>query len=516
MTPRSIPDIFATAMAQYQAGQFDAAEAACRRLAADQPDHAGAWHLHGVIAHRSGRHAEAAALIRRAIAVDPADPSFHHNLGSVLQALGQTAAAAGCFVQVLKLRPDAAEAHFSLGNLAQAAGDLPAAVAHYERAVAAQSGYAQAHNNLSLALLELGRLPQAAEASARAVALTPGRGRYYRNYAETRRFTADDPHLPVMAALLHRTPPLPPAERVTLHFALAKAYADLGDAGRCFAQLHAGNALHRAAVTYDERDSLAMFQRIAACFDPAFMARGHPPGHPSAVPVFILGMPRSGTSLIEQILASHPSIHGAGEQEAFGQGVARWAGGFPEGVPAMPAAALQALGRDYADALQARAPAALRITDKMPRNGLFAGLAHLALPQARMIHVRRNPVDACLSCYSKLFAGHHPYSYDLGELGRYWRAYDGLMQHWRRVLPDGVLLDVRYEDVVADLEREARRMVAHCGLDWDPACLRFHETARPVRTASTAQVRQPLYRDAIGRWADHPELYEKLLRALAP
>ena len=319
-----------------------------------------------------------------------------------------------------------------------------------------------------------------------------------------------------MAALLRRTPPLPQAERVTLHFALAKAYADLGDAGRCFAQLHAGNALHRATITYDEPAALALFQRIKACFDPALMDRLQAAGHRSAVPVFILGMPRSGTTLIEQILASHPQVHGAGEQEALGEGVARWAAGFPEDVPAMPAAALQTLGRDYADALRSRAPAALRITDKMPRNGLFAGLAHLALPQARMIHVRRDPVDTCLSCYSKLFAGHHPYSYDLGELGRYWRAYDDLMGHWRRVLPDGVLLQVRYEDVVADLEPQARRMIAHCGLDWDPACLRFHETARPVRTASTAQVRQPLYRDAIGRWADHPALYKPLLRALAP
>jgi Sulfotransferase family len=237
--------------------------------------------------------------------------------------------------------------------------------------------------------------------------------------------------------------------------------------------------------------------------------------------VFIVGMPRSGTSLVEQILASHPAVHGAGELPDFDRlattaTVANPAIAlFPECIGRLTPAQLTAVGERYLARLRALAPEAQRVTDKMPINFRHLGLIRLALPQARIIHVRRDPVDTCLSCYSILFMGNQPHAYELGELGRYYHSYQRLMAHWRTVLPPDAMLEVDYEDVVADLEGQARRMVAYCGLDWDAACLSFHRTQRPVRTASAVQVRQPIYRDAIGRWRPAEVELRPLLDGLA-
>jgi len=260
------------------------------------------------------------------------------------------------------------------------------------------------------------------------------------------------------------------------------------DFDRAFKHLLAGNAAHRLRVAYDEAATLGRFERIEASYTAALLRDRAGRGAASPVPVFIIGMPRSGTSLVEQILASHPAVHGAGEIEDF----ERAAG--PALMPEAGAAAdLASIGESYL----ARLPrvAAARITNKLPWNFLHAGLIHLALPQARLIHIRRDPVDTCLSCFSHLFAANLPYSYDLGELGRYWRGYDRLMAHWRRVLPATALLEIDYEELIGDLDAVARRMLAHCGVDWDARCLDFHRTERPVRTASMTQVRRPIYRN---------------------
>ena len=237
-------------------------------------------------------------------------------------------------------------------------------------------------------------------------------------------------------------------------------------------------------------------------------------GDPSPLPVFIIGMPRSGTTLCEQILASHPKIHGAGELGDFEAAVAALdsAGGIPSDIGGEE---LRAIGAGYLARVAALAPHAARITDKMPANFRFAGLIHLALPNARLIHLRRDPVDTCLSCFSILFGGDQPFTYDLGELGRYYRAYQRLMAHWRAVLPPGVMLEVDYEALVGDFAREARGILTHCGIEWNDACLDFHKTQRPVHTASAVQVRQPIYRSSVGRWRPSGDVLRPLLDALA-
>ena len=189
---------------------------------------------------------------------------------------------------------------------------------------------------------------------------------------------------------------------------------------------------------------------------------------------------------------------------------------FPEAAASLTRDQLAQLGANYVSGVRARAPAAERIVDKMPGNFRLAGLIHLALPNARIIHTIRDPIDTCLSCFSKLFSGDQPYAYDLGELGRYYRAYATLMEHWRHVLPEGVMLEVRYEAVVADIEQESRRLIAHCGLEWEDSCLSFYKTQRAVQTASAAQARRPIYTNSVGRWHPYREMIGPLLEALRP
>ena len=231
-------------------------------------------------------------------------------------------------------------------------------------------------------------------------------------------------------------------------------------------------------------------------------------------------MPRSGTSLVEQILASHPAVHGGGELDDLGAIIDRLPASlasskpYPACIADADATMLRGVGARYVAGLRALAPAAARITDKMPANTRHIGLIRCLLPGARIVHCRRDPLDTCLSCFTTLFTIGQDFSYDLAELGGYYRVYDGLMAHWRAVVPD--MLDIDYEDVVADLEGQARRLVDFCGLDWDDACLDFDKTERIVRTASSAQVRRPIHDASVARWKRYEAHLGPLIEALGP
>ncbi|MGH8337916.1 MAG: sulfotransferase family protein, partial [Gammaproteobacteria bacterium] len=238
-------------------------------------------------------------------------------------------------------------------------------------------------------------------------------------------------------------------------------------------------------------------------------------------PVFIVGMSRSGTTLVEQILASHPKVYGAGEIQALRRCArAEFGTGEDDDTLPMRLAALESgrfarIGARYSACLDALSPDSARVTDKLPGNMALVGLIHLAFPRATIIHCVRDPRDTCVSCFSKLFTTGHYFSYELGELGRFYRLYEELMHHWREVLPPGRMLEVRYEDVVTDIEGQARKLLAFCGLPWDDTCLRFYEALRPVRTASLTQVRQPIYASSVGRWKRYEKYLDPLKQALA-
>jgi hypothetical protein len=307
-------------------------------------------------------------------------------------------------------------------------------------------------------------------------------------------------------------------DQIRLRFGLGKTYANLGDHERSFRHVLEGNRLKRQEFTYDEAKTLEHFDRIRRTFTAELIRERRNVGDPSQTPVFVVGMPRSGTTLIEQILASHPKVFGAGELRLFGtlMGTLRGADGseFPECVARLTTDQIRVLGTTYNRGIRALAPDAERVVDKMPFNFYSVGLIHLALPNARIIHARRDPRDIALSCFSLLFNEGHEFTYDLAEIGHFIRAYEMLMQHWQGLLPQGAILEVKYEELVDRLEVEAGRIIAYCGLDWDDACLSFHKTRRPVRTASVNQVRQPIYRSSVGRWRRYEELLQPLLAAL--
>jgi tetratricopeptide (TPR) repeat protein len=468
-----------------------------------------------------GRYERAAACHRAALALRPHYVNAHNNLGGALAALGRHDDALACYRAALAIAPNSTETQHNIGTALAALGREDDALAWYDKVLAIEPSNAAVLANVGNALKALGRFDEARAVLERAIALDPLVPRFYRSLAECGPVHADNRLRSALEALTRDIAALPPPERIHLHFALAKVYDDAAEPGPAFEQLCAGNALKRRSITYDEAATLAGIEQLRAVFTPALLLDHAGVGEPDATPVFIVGMPRSGTTLVEQILASHRLVFGAGELECFPQAVAaltkreQAVGRFPELLGSLGADGWRALGKDYLRATRPLAPAAARITDKLPLNVIHVGLIHLALPNARVVHVRRDPLDTCLSCFSLEFAGNQPFVYDLGELGRYYRAYDALMAHWRALLPDGVMLELHYEELVADFERQARRLVAHCGLAWDDSCLAFHEATRPVRTASLVQVRQPLYRTAVGRAQRYRHLLGPLIDALA-
>jgi tetratricopeptide (TPR) repeat protein len=466
------------------------------------------------------RYEEAAAHYEKVLAILPNDAAARTALGNTLHRLDRTDEAIAQYEKVLAASPSRAEAHTSLGNTVHRLGRSQEAIEHFRRALAIDPSDPGIYSSLGGALVALGHSTEASEAFEKAIALAPRKAGFFWNLASVQRFSGDDRYFAAMQELAEHIDALESEEQVDLHFALGKAFADVGDHKRSFEHLVRGNALKRQQVKYDEEKALQRLDRIQRVFTAGMLRGKSGLGDSSATPIFIVGMPRSGTTLIEQILASHPKVFGAGELREMAN-LAGHIGGaegaaFPEAVPALSREELRRIGEQYVQAVTRLAPGIERITDKMPGNFSLAGLIHLALPNARIIHSCRDARDTAFSCFSLLFSGTLEFTYDLAELGRYYRAYLKLMAHWREVLPEGIMLEVQYEDVVGDLESQARRIIAHCGLEWDDACLSFYTTERSVRTASATQVRQPIYHSSIGRWRLHEEELGPLLRELLP
>lgn len=490
-------------------GRMDDAMARYRRALALKPDFADAHGNLGVALAAQGRNADAISHYERVLVLNPDHPGAHYNLAIALAAQGRIAEAVTHYRCALALNPQDADAHNNLGNALDGLGDPDAAMTHYTRALAINPDHAEAHNNLGNIFREQGRFDAAMAHYDRAIAIEPASAEAHFHRAEIKIFHQGDTDLRVLEALAGRDN-LPEGKTPYVHFALAKALEDSGDYNRAFAHLRKGNDLKRAQIHYDEQRVARAFDRIAALFDRRLLDRLRGEGDPSSMPILVLGMPRSGSTLIEQILASHPQVHGAGELPNLENA----AGQFPNNVPTLDGPALRRIAQTYIAGLPALADGKVRIVDKLPGNFFYVGLIRLILPNARIIHTVRNPIDTCVSCYSRLFTCGQHFSYDLAELGRYYRRYANLMAHWRSILPPGAMLDVCYENVVEDLETQARRLIAYCGLPWDDRCLSFHKTVRPVRTASAVQVRSPLFRSSIDRWRRYEAGLGPLLREL--
>ena len=392
--------------------------------------------------------------------------------------------------------------------------DHQAALRCLEKAVSLQPGNTDYLFALSAAQIALGDLQAAEDTLDRVIGLNPGDYDAYRNRATLRRQTSTANHIDELRAVLNRGVTRPAGE-VQLCYALAKEYEDLGDYSEAFSWLKRGADKRRSLLSYDVRNDVTAIESIMRCFsrNPVESAG---PGLQQAGPIFVMGLPRSGTSLVDRILSSHSQVASLGEINDFAFSLMHTAGETADKLQLIKRAAsldFAKLGRRYIDGIRNYPASEFYLIDKTPLNYLYLGLIRLALPCAKVVHVRRNPMDSCYGMYRTLFRAGYPFSYDFDDLATYYLAYRQLMTHWNDLLGDWYL-DVSYEALVEDQEKVSREMIEFCGLEWQDACLDFQHNASPIATASSAQVRQPVYRDALQRWRSYETELEPLARRL--
>jgi len=363
-------------------------------------------------------------------------------------------------------------------------------------------------------------LDEAMQMFRKAITLGDDAARSTQMIASLKKFSySDDPDLKAIESALNNER-LDDAPRIGLCFALAKAYDDFGDTTHSFEYLARGNSIKRQGYQYNAEDDRTMFERIKTVFNKDLFKRHKDAGATNNTPIFVLGMPRSGTSLVEQILSSHSDVIGAGElndlkQVSLTTHAALTHTNYPEGVAALTDADFVSMGDAYIKRLRQHSSTANHIIDKKPHNFMAIGLIALILPNARIIHCRRDPMDTCFSNLKQNYFGimTHKYANDMQEMGEYYRLYADLMSHWHTVLP-GRVLDISYEALIEDQEAETRNMIEHLNLPWDEHCLSFHDNKRAVHTASVTQVRQPIYRHAVKAWQRYETQLAPLVAAL--
>jgi len=490
--------------------RFEAAADCFRTALGLAPEEARIHANLGHVLHCLGDHRAAIEHSQRAIELDPRLPEGHLHLGNALLAINETHAAEAAYVAGLEVVPQHAALHTAHAMAERALGRVDDAAASVQRSLAIRPDAADTVALLGSLAIDRGRFEEAETLLEKALTLSPGLPEALTGLTAVRKMTAaDGAWRDAAERTLSRR--LPVAHAIGLHHALGKYCDDVGDFDAAFEYHRRGHELaRRSRPPYDRAATTQRVDRTLARFDGAALAALRSAGLPSDRPVFVFGMPRSGTTLAEQILASHPQVHGAGEV-LFWQFAADAELASP---PEQRMATIAALGRQYVGSFETLPTAAARVIDKLPSNFKNLGLIHAALPSARFIHLERDPLDTCVSIYFQGFSAAHAYASDLIDLAHYYREYRRLMAHWRATLPPGLLLEVRYESLVDDPEHWGRRMLAHLGLPWDPRCLEFHLTDRPVLTASSWQVRQPIGKGSIGRWRHYERHLEPLRAAL--
>ena len=494
----AVASAFAPARAAFAQGDLATAEKICIQIANDFPQAAEPWSLLTETALRRGRPDAAIVCAGKAVALNGRDPIAHMMLAKCLTVMGRLGEAYEAAEAGIGLADGGAIALDGFGAIFSMLGDHARAVDLFEIAANAEPRNAQILYNLAAAQRMTGRLASAERLCDQAIACDPHHYMAYYLRADLREQSAEHNHIAEMEALLRRGVRHGQGE-VLLRFAMGKECEDIGDHARAFHHIAAGADLYRRNIRYSVQDDIAGIDRIVQTQSRAVLTNA-PKGFDGDDPIFIVGLPRSGTSLAERIVGSHSAVRSAGELGAFPAALRRLGVGDPA-----------ALGRAYCEAArQYRGVSTGRFIDKFPGNYLHCGAIHAALPKAKVIAIRRDPMDSCFALYKAHFAGNYPFSYDLGELAAYYAAFDRLMTHWRATLPPDVFLEVAYEDIVADAPVQSRRILEFLGLPWEDEVLRFHESANPATTASAVQVRRPIYASSVGKWRHYKRELEPL------
>jgi tetratricopeptide (TPR) repeat protein len=525
-------------------GQLEEARRCHQQALALRPDYADAHNNLGCALQELGRVEQAVASYRRAIALNSDFVTAHGNLGAALRLCGAHAEAIDHFRHAASLRPDAAELHRRLASALMDLGRFDEAAASYRDALAVDPGAAALHSDLGWALAQQGRTAEAESSCTRALEIDPRlvaaivlradlaatKGEFAEAHRLLRQALALEPDCPeawaglmqcgavaggdqgwLDAAVRVAGRSLPAAREARLRFAIAKYFDAVQNYAEAFANYRRANELVRQqAPRYPRREVTLYADLITQLYDRDWLAQARNSGSGSERAVFIVGMWRSGTTLAEQILASHPEVFGAGELPYWKHAALQYETSFP-GTESGDRERLGALAADFLAHTHELSGDAARVIDKMSANFLHLGLIHAALPEARIIHMQRDPLDTCLSMYFQSFLQTHAYATDLEDLAHYYTQYHRVMDHWRRTLPQQVLLEVEYEQLVEQPEHWSRRMLEFIGLPWNARCLAFHRNERAVTTFSRWQVRQPINRSAVGRWRNYERFIEPLL-----
>lgn len=488
------------------AGQPGAAIAALSRAVALRPDNAGAHFNLGRALDAIGRTDLAIGAYKKAVALSSAETDAFVRLGALLLDRGSRAEAEAAFRAAAAALGETDAGKINAARAALVAGRYDQAEQLLSAVLANDANNAEAHAALGRLLADTGRLAEASASYERAATLGPDFATAWYGCALHRKFTlADHPLIARMESAL-RTPNLPPNHRIALHFALGKVHDDLGDYKVAMQHFDAGNRIDSKDHRLDRTGLRDRFTKLIAASPAGFLAQRPDLTNASEIPILIVGMPRSGTTLVEQILSCHPAVAAGGEL-TYWHDLHR----IPLSQNEPPAVA-QRIAENYLALLRGIAPGALRVTDKLPVNYENLGLIRQLFPRAFIVHCKRHPVDTCLSIYMTHFGSRLA---DRGDLVFLYRQYERLMAHWRAVLPPERFIEIDYETLVADPEPTTRRLVAFCALDWNDACLSPHRNRRPVTTASLWQARQPIYRRSAGRWR-HYEPWLGELRELLP
>ncbi len=529
--PQEVASLLALSTELLRAGRPSDAIAPLREAAMLHPSNPIIQHDLGLACLEVGCIPDAIAALQRAVAINPRYTDAHFRLGIALEKLGDIGGAIVAYDRATELLPSLTEAWFRAGALVYTLGHRDEAIGCFRRAAATggktsfgrlgkaralltedrdqeaelvlrktlalDPGNAMAHDLLGNLLSEFGRFDEARECFQRAIAIAPLLAGSYYDLIRSRRVTSDDDGLVQQMEAALATPGLEAAQRLRLHLAIGKAADDLGDYALAMQHFDAADAVRRGSVAFDSAAFSIEIDRLIARCTPELIARAHQVGSSDATPVLIIGMPRSGTTLVEQIVSMHPEVGAGGELNFWNERGAAWHrfGSAGNETPFLAKAAA-----DYLGVLRAIAPKAGRVTDKMPFNFLWAGLIHLAFPRATIIHCRRASVDTALSIHQTHF--HPSLAFPTGgaELVAYFHSYQRITDHWRSVLPADRFIEVDYENLTSAPEPVIRRIITGCGLVWHDACLRPESNPRAVKTPSKWQTRQPIYRTSVARW----------------
>jgi len=516
----ALPDEIAKALRFENEGEQNRAEDIYRDILKHDPDHVEAARLLARIAVKNDRHKEAEVFLLRAVKNAPDYGRAWVDLCNVQRELEKFDEAEKSANEVLRLGPEIAESHMVYAGVVGMAGRHEEAIESYRKALEIDESKVAAITSIAHLLKTIGRHDEAVAKYRESIVRDPAYTEAFWSLANLKTYDFEDSEIEMMEGLL-ADEGLKDESRVHLHNALGFAYEAREDYDRAFSNFDQCCTNRRQAESHDPVQTEDLFDRTIAMFDEEFLKTRSGYGCDDDSPIFIVGLPRSGSTLLEQILSSHSKVEGTHELSDLSRVIQitrreiRQRTPFPEVCQSLEPADWLRIGEYYVERTQRFRSGSPQFIDKNPNNFTSVGVIALALPGAKIINARRHPLDSCFGTYKQLFAQGQSFSYDLNELGEYYLQYRRLMDHWHEVLP-GKVLDVQYEDVVADLETQVRRILKYCGLPFEEACLRFHETERAIKTASSEQVRRPIYSSSVNLWRNYEGHLDELIQVLEP